>query len=97
MSSVFPVFFAFYLGSWCDTFGRKLCILLFLVAKVLGNVILILVAYYLESAKEWYLFALIPTAVVGTFTTFDRERWSFQEAKFSTLESWLWLWLGNKL
>ena len=65
VSSIFPVFFAFYLGAWCDVFGRKLCIILFLGAKVIGNVIIILVAFYIESAKEWYLFSLVPTALIG--------------------------------
>jgi hypothetical protein len=69
VSNVFPVFFAFYLGAWCDVFGRKLCIFLFFGAKIIGNVVVIVVAYYLDTAKEWYFVSLIPTALVGTNVT----------------------------
>merc|ERR1740129_1064429 len=29
-STIFPIFFAFYMGAWCDMFGRKLLMKIFL-------------------------------------------------------------------
>ena len=68
-SSVFPVFFAFYLGAWCDTFGRKICIFLFLFTKIISCIGVVLVAYFMDSRKEWYLLSLIPTSLVGKLCT----------------------------
>jgi hypothetical protein len=65
ISSIFPVFFSFYIGAWCDLFGRKLCIFLYLGAKLIGQAILIVLAYNLEWPKEWFLLTLLPTSLLG--------------------------------
>jgi hypothetical protein len=43
------------------------------VGKIVGNVIVVLVAYFLDSAKEWYLLSLMPTALVGEPAVFSQE------------------------
>ena len=68
VTSVFPIFFSFYLGAWCDTFGRKLCIFLFIISKIIGQSILILLANNMDWAKEWYLLTLVPTSLIGKLT-----------------------------
>ena len=65
VGTFFPVFFSFYLGAWCDLFGRKLIFKLYLSAKCVEQIIVIVCAYYLESPKEWLLLAPIPTALAG--------------------------------
>ena len=67
VGTIFPVFFAFYLGAWCDLFGRKLLFKLYLTARCLDQVVVILCAYFLESKKEYLLLASIPTALAGGF------------------------------
>ena len=65
VATIFPIFFSFYLGAWCDLFGRKLIFKLYLSAKCVEQIIVIVCAYYLESPKEWLLLAPIPTALAG--------------------------------
>ena len=65
VTSFFPIFFSFYLGAWCDTFGRKLCIFLFMFTRILGQAVLILLAYNMHWAKEWFLLTLVPTTLIG--------------------------------
>ena len=70
VTSFFPIFFSFYLGAWCDTFGRKLCMYLFLASRIIGQSILILLAYNMDWAKEWYLLTLVPTTLIGNLTKY---------------------------
>ena len=63
VGTIFPVFFAFYLGAWCDLFGRKLLFKIFLIARCLDQVVVILCAYFLESPKEYLLLSSIPTSL----------------------------------
>ncbi len=70
VDSVFPVFFSFYLGAWADMFGRKLLFYIYLAAKILSHVGVILCAHFLVSPKEWILLATIPTALSGGFAAF---------------------------
>ena len=65
VGTIFPVFFAFYLGAWCDLFGRKLLFKIFLIARCLDQVVVILCAYFLESPKEYLLLSSIPTSLAG--------------------------------
>ena len=76
VGTFFPVFFSFYLGAWCDLFGRKLIFKMYLSAKCVEQIIVIVCAYFLESPKEWLLLAPIPTALAGkieksTFSCLD--------------------------
>jgi len=65
VTSIFPIFFAFYLGAWCDIFGRKLCMYLFLIAKSVGQGFLIVNAAFLSMKKEWYLLTFVPSTLIG--------------------------------
>ena len=65
VSSFFPIFFSFYIGAWCDMFGRKLTMFLFMASRIISPVILILLAYNMHWAKEWYLLSLVPTTLIG--------------------------------
>jgi len=65
ISSLFPVFFAFYLGAWSDIVGRKFIIILFLTARVISGAVLVLMARFIESPKEWYFLSIIPSALAG--------------------------------
>ena len=65
ISSIFPIFFAFYLGAWADLFGRKLLLLLFFIAYFLQTIIELVCAYYEDSKKEFLLIAGVPFTLVG--------------------------------
>ena len=65
ISSIFPIFFAFYLGAWADLFGRKLLLLLFFIAYFLQAIIEMVCAYYEDSKKEFLLIAGVPFTLVG--------------------------------
>ena len=66
IQSILPLFFAFYIGAWCDLFGRKLIVYMYWAAKVISQVIVILNTVYLEEwKKEWFYFAYVPVALVG--------------------------------
>ena len=65
LESIFPAFFAFYMGAWCDMFGRKLILYMYFTCTILKQICVIICAYYLESPKEYLLFAGIPESVAG--------------------------------
>ena len=65
INSIFPIFFAFYLGAWADLFGRKLLLNLFFLAFIIQATIEILCAYFIDSKKEWLLLAGVPFTLVG--------------------------------
>ena len=54
-------------------FGRKLTMNLFIVSRIIGQCILILLAYNIEWQKEWYLLTLIPTALIGKKDRCDKQ------------------------
>ena len=66
VSTIFPVFFSFYLGAWCDLFGRKLLFKIYLSARCMDQIIVILCAYFVNSPKEYLLLAKIPSSLAGT-------------------------------
>ena len=67
LGTFFPIFFSFYLGAWCDIFGRKLLFKLHAAARCIDLCIVITCAYFLESRKEFLLLASLPTAFVGKY------------------------------
>ncbi len=67
VGSVFPVFFAFYMGAWCDLFGRKLLFYIYLTARIVEQMIVIACAYFMMSAKEYLLLSSIPQALAGGY------------------------------
>ena len=67
INSIFPIFFAFYLGAWADLFGRKLLLKLFFAAYIIQASIEVLCAYFLDSKKEWLLLASVPFTLVGMY------------------------------
>ena len=70
VSSSLPIFFSFYIGAWCDMFGRKLTMFLFIASRLVGQSILITLAYNMHWAKEWYLLSLIPVTLTGGYAAF---------------------------
>ena len=66
VSTIFPVFFSLYLGAWCDLFGRKLLFKIYLSARCMDQIIVILCAYFVNSPKEYLLLAKIPSSLAGT-------------------------------
>ena len=67
ITSIFPVFFSFYLGAWADLFGRKFLFYLFLSAFASEQAIVLVCAYFFDSKKEFILISYIPTALSGGF------------------------------
>ena len=67
ITSIFPVFFSFYLGAWADMFGRKFLFYIFLTAFASEQAIILGCAYFFDSPKEYMLLAYIPTALSGGF------------------------------
>ena len=63
--TLFPIFFSFYLGSWCDIFGRKLLIKIYLMSKILAKCGVIVLAYFMNSSKYWILLCSIPYGIAG--------------------------------
>lgn len=67
VTSIFPVFFSFYLGAWADLFGRKLLFYLFLSAYSLQQVIVVGCAYWMDSKKEYLFLSYLPSTLTGGF------------------------------
>ena len=67
VANVLPIFFSFYLGAWCDLFGRKLLFKVYLTSRILEQLVVVGCAYFLTSPKEYLLFANLPTAFAGGF------------------------------
>ena len=65
VSSLFPIFFSFYLGAWCDLFGRKLLFFIYLMSRCVEQVVVIICAVFLQSKKEYLLLQNIPAAISG--------------------------------
>ena len=65
VSSLFPIFFSFYLGAWCDLFGRKLLFFIYLVSRMMEEAVVIICGIFLESKKEYLLLQNIPAAISG--------------------------------
>lgn len=70
VSSVFPALFAFYLGSWCDLFGRKFIQYMYLAALVVSQAFVTLNAHFMEWPKEWLLLATLIPSLVGEYVSF---------------------------
>ena len=60
-----PAVLAFYLGAWCDLFGRKVVIFAFLSAKIFQDAWNTLNAYFIEWPKEYLFVGISIPAIVG--------------------------------
>eukprot|EP00095_Tigriopus_kingsejongensis_P002938 maker-scaffold517_size150149-snap-gene-0.20 protein:Tk02938 transcript:maker-scaffold517_size150149-snap-gene-0.20-mRNA-1 annotation:"adenylate cyclase " len=69
--SIFPLFFAFYVGSWCDVFGRRLIMYLFLGAQLVSQALLILNTVFMSWPKEILLAGPLITGIVGGQSAFS--------------------------
>ena len=65
VTTLLPAFLAFYLGAWADLFGRKVVLYMTLTTWFLKHAIFIVLAYFLDSPKEYVLLADIPTNLSG--------------------------------
>ena len=92
LESIFPAFFAFYMGAWCDMFGRKLILYLYFTCTILKQICVIICAYFLESPKEYLLFAGIPESLAGGKAAFFLAINAFMSditGKFTYLLFWI--------
>ena len=53
LDSVFPAFFAFYLGAWADLFGRKLLFYIFLSGIIIRQCIVIICAKIIRNTFDY--------------------------------------------
>ena len=53
------------MGAWCDTFGRKLLIKIYLVSKLFTKTALILNAYFMNVSKYWIFLVFVPNGIAG--------------------------------
>ena len=67
VTSIVPVFMAFYLGAWADMFGRKPIFYLFLTSYAVEQAVVLVCAYYFNSPKEWLLLSYVPKNLAGGF------------------------------
>ena len=65
--SIIPIFLSFFLGAWCDLFGRKPLFYLYLSARIMEQAIVVICSYFLSSPKEYLLLANLPTALAGGY------------------------------
>lgn len=65
VSSIFTIFISFYLGAWCDLFGRKPLIYMFWVAKIINQALILLQAIFLKMKKAYIYLATLPVTLVG--------------------------------
>lgn len=63
--NIFPLFFAFYIGSWCDLFGRKTVMYTYLIFQLLAQGILVLNSAFMSWPKEILLTGPLLTGLVG--------------------------------
>ena len=63
--TIIPTIFSFYLGAWCDIYGRKFLIKLFLFAEIFSRGNMIVNAYYMDLKKEFLFIGVIPYGIVG--------------------------------
>ena len=64
-STIFPIFFSFYMGAWCDMFGRKLLMKIYLLSRIITKCGHISCAYFMYSSKWWILVTDIPSWISG--------------------------------
>ena len=86
VSSLFPIFFSFYLGAWCDLFGRKLLFFIYLFSRCVEQCVVIICAVFLESRKEYLLLQNIPAAISGNkviFASFAVHRYILRSVSFA--------------
>jgi len=63
---LFPILCSFFLGSWSDTFGRKILLYIYFVFRMVEGSMLLLNAYFIEWPKEYLLFSVcLPVALSG--------------------------------
>ena len=65
MYTIFPAFFAFYLGAWADLFGRKILIYMGIGSNIIKISLTILFAYFIDSSKYYLLAAEVPVSLTG--------------------------------
>ena len=63
--TIIPTIFSFYLGAWCDIYGRKFLIKLFLFAEIFSRGNMIVNAYFMDLKKEFLFIGVIPYGIVG--------------------------------
>ena len=73
VNSILPLVFAFYAGAWGDRFGRKFQIFIFLIGRILSQLIITMCSYFLMSPKEYLLLAGLPIALVGKWSRISIE------------------------
>ena len=77
VATIFPIFFSFYLGAWCDLFGRKLLFKVYLTARCLDQMVVLICAIFINSPKEYLLLARIPSSLAGGKSVFGLVTYAF--------------------
>ena len=65
VATTIPIFASFYMGAWCDIFGRKLLMKIYLVSKLFTKTALILNAYFMNVSKYWIFLVFVPNGIAG--------------------------------
>ena len=62
------------MGAWCDTFGRKLLMKIYLVSKLFTKTALILNAYFMNVSKYWIFLVFVPNGIAGKNFLFKSQK-----------------------
>ena len=65
VQKLLPFFLSFYLGAWCDMFGRKYILYYYSFNRCLSQAVAVLNAYFIEAKAEYYLLVSVPIALAG--------------------------------
>ena len=65
VQKLLPFFLSFYLGAWCDMFGRKYILYYYFFNRCLSQAVAVLNAYFIEAKAEYYLLVSVPIALAG--------------------------------
>ena len=84
-STIFPIFFAFYMGAWCDMFGRKLLMKIYLLSRIITKCGHIFCAYFMYSSKWWILLTDIPSWISGMLPIYIKILFIVKSTQFKKL------------
>ena len=76
------------MGAWCDTFGRKLLMKIYLVSKLFTKAALILNAYFMNVSKYWIFLVFVPNGIAGkNFSQVTKKLCSISDNTFKTFHN----------
>ena len=63
--SIVPTLLSFYIGAWCDIFGRKFIMYTYLLMRIVSQGNLLLNAYFMSWPKELLLISDALPSIIG--------------------------------